>query len=71
MTPTYGYFYPENNQRFLAQLSFGSAEEAAAWWRDKRSMWQEIRAIEPNDKAAFMNPITGDIVVVREVEETV
>lgn len=64
----FGFFYPENGERFSASLSFGSAQEATAYFRDKRSTWQEIKPGSERDKAAFLNPLTGDIVVVREIE---
>lgn len=67
MNAQYGFFYPENNQRYLAGLSFASAAEAIEWWRDRRNTWQEI-PVGSKDEAAFMNPNTGHIVVVREVE---
>lgn len=63
----FGYFYPENGERFLESMSFASAEEAITWFRDKRSMWQEIRPAGERDMAAFINPVRGDIVVVREI----
>lgn len=71
----YGFYYPENNQRYLASLSFDSVEEAVAYFRDMRAMWREIKrgpddkaAFLGKDKAAFLNPLTGEIVVVREIE---
>lgn len=64
----YGYFYPETNERYLAGLTFSSVDEAIAWWRERASHWQVIDA-KGNDKAAFMHPRSGDIVVVREVEQ--
>lgn len=62
----FGFFYPENGERFLS-MSFDSAQEAIDWWRDRRSMWVSIKA-GSKDQAAFMQPNTGHIVVVREVE---
>jgi hypothetical protein len=62
----YGFFYPENGERFIASLSFQTAQEAIDYWKDKRSTWQEIKA-GGKDEAAFINPNTGDIVVVRRV----
>lgn len=67
----FGFFYPENNQRFLESVSFDTAQEAIAYWRDKRAMWQELTVMPVfaggNDLAAWLNPMTGDIVVVREI----
>lgn len=62
----FGFFYPENNQRFLDSMVFENAKEAIEWWRDRRSTWQEIPA-GSKDEAAFMNHNTGHIVVVREI----
>lgn len=71
MNAQYGFFYPENNQRYLAGLSFDSAAEAIEWWRDRRTHWQQL-TITPvfaggSDVAAFLNPTSGEIVVVREI----
>lgn len=68
-TTMFGFYYPENGERFLASVQFTTPEEAIAYWRDKRSMWQQIDA-SGKDKAAFLNPLTGDIVVVREISRT-
>lgn len=65
----YGFFYPENNERFLASLSFNSVEEAVAYFKDKRAMWDAIQPQNPADAAAFMNPLSGAIVVVRKLPE--
>jgi hypothetical protein len=64
----YGFFYPENGERFISSLSFQTAQEAIDYWKDKRGTWQEIKA-GSKDNAAFMNPNTGDIVVVRRISE--
>jgi hypothetical protein len=61
----YGYFYPENNERFLSSMGFATAEDAIFWFRDRRPTWQRIGPIGKDDLAAFMNPLLGDIVVVR------
>lgn len=62
----YGFFYPENNERFLASMSWSTPELAADWFRYRRPTWQEITATPPA-KYAFLNPIVGDIVVVRVI----
>jgi len=64
----FGYFYPENNRRFLESLEFETAADAIAWFRDKRTMWQQFEPQNAGDAAAFLNPLNGDIVVVRKVE---
>lgn len=66
----FGYFYPETNERYLAGLTLASVDEAIVAWRDRASHWKQIEAKGATDKAAFMNPSSGDIVVVREVEQT-
>lgn len=63
----YGYFYPENNEGVLVHLSFASVEEAVDWWRDRRYRWQELKPAG-DDKAMFLSPLTGGIVVVREIK---
>lgn len=66
----YGYFYPEDNERCFAGVSFDSVAEAVAWWRDRRSHWQELAVLSIYaDKAAFIHPRTREIVVVRVVEQ--
>jgi hypothetical protein len=65
----YGYFYPENNQRFLQSMEFPTAQGAILWFRDRRSMWHSMAPQSAGDEAAFLNPMTGDIVVVRKLEE--
>jgi len=62
----FGYFYPENGERFLASLSFATVQEAIDYFRDKRATWEVVKAFPP-DMTAFLNPRTGDIVVVREI----
>ena len=62
----YGYFYPENNERYLESMSFPTAQEAIDWFQNRRSTWNQV---EPQDKseAAFLSPYDGTIVVVRSV----
>jgi hypothetical protein len=61
----YAFFYPENGEQLPVGF-FASVEEAKAYWKDKRSTWQEIKT--DNDLSAFMSR-QGAIVVIREVTE--
>ena len=67
----YTFYYPENNKRFSndKELEFKTAQEAIDYWISHRSMWQEIKTTNTIDKAAFMSPSNGDIVVVRQLTE--
>lgn len=65
----YGFYYQENGERFEMEASFATVDEAVTYWHD---LWQtKWEAIKPSgkDAAAFMSPITGAIVVVREIKE--
>ena len=65
----YTFFYPETGERFSPskELEFDALEAAIEYWRDRRSTWEEIKPINPSDKAAFMQPSSGHIVVVRQL----
>lgn len=65
----YGYFYAENNERFLGHLQFDSARDAINWFRNKWLSWHLVDA-KGNDAAAFMNSATGEIIVVKEMKPT-
>lgn len=61
----YGYFYPENDQRYM-RYELETVQDA----RDSllgRGGWVEIDAKDEKDKAAFLSNPTGAIVVVREL----
>ena len=64
----YGYFYPENNQRFLQSMEFETVRAAIDWFQDKRPMWGPLQPQRVGDEMAFLNSLTGDIVVVRKLE---
>lgn len=62
-----GFFYPENGERTLPSISFSSVEEAKAWVSERMSRWQAISATG-DDKSAWMNNMSGSIIVLREVK---
>jgi hypothetical protein len=65
----YTFFYPETGERFSSakELEFETPEAAIEYWKDKRPTWNEIKPMNPSDKAAFMLLSNGHIVVVRQL----
>lgn len=66
----FGLFYVEGSVRFLPTLSWTTAEQAGAWFRHKRNSWREIMPTNAQDEFGFLNPVTGDIIVVRAAPDT-
>ena len=64
----YSFFYPENNSRFsnAEEHVFNTIEEAVAYWKDSRQIWEDVTV--PGGEPAFMQPNTGEIVVVRKIQ---
>lgn len=60
----YQSFYPETNKP--TSISFNSLDNMAEYYllRD----WEEINTANQDEKLAFINNTTGDIVVIKEVE---
>ena len=63
----YSFFYPENNQRLLQskEHAFETEEEAIAYWKDHHHIWEDITI--PDGEPAFIQPNSGEIVVVRKI----
>lgn len=59
----YSFFYPETNKRAFGE--YGSIETAKA--APHKALWQEINAPAEQDLAAFLNTVTGEIVVLRKL----
>ncbi len=61
---SYGIYYPENMQR-MSPVNYETAEKAIARMIAKPG-WLQIRSYG-EQAAAFMNAITGGIVVIMEI----
>jgi len=65
----YKIVYPETEEE-VVPIKFNTSWEAATYWKHNHStMWITIESKHPRDKAAFMQTITGEIVVVRGFDE--
>ena len=67
----YSFYYPETNTLVHGNDSdfiFNTADEAIEWFDNAKANWSIIDC-KGNDLAAFMNPWTGDIIVVREMTD--
>jgi len=64
----YAYFYPENNNR-VSHHSYATKEEAIAYYPALSQWWSQIEVQAPSDIAAFVNAVTGVIVVLRKIEK--
>ncbi len=64
---SYGIFYPENMQR-MSPVDYETAEKAIAWMIAKPG-WVKIRSYG-EQAAAFRNALTGEIVVICQIEES-
>ncbi len=62
----YSIFYPETGERFPGAPEFDTPLEAVVFWNDKRPDWQRLQS-QGEDKATFINPRTGAIIVIRAV----
>lgn len=58
--------FPENEGRFIDR-EFNSVKSCRSLISKMNSIWKEIDA-KGNDFAAFMNHVTGVIIVIREVK---
>ena len=64
----YKIVYPENGQEVVS-IEFIWMKDATDYWRNKYgTLWVEIKPQHPDDIIAFMQPITGEVVVVRRFE---
>jgi len=63
----YAFFYPETGKRARA-TTYESAQDAKAIYRNAPS-WDEVLSTGDKDLTAFMNSVTGDILVLREIVE--
>lgn len=63
----YSFFYPEDGSRmsFAKEHEFETVEAAVAYWKDRRQIWEEISV--SNGEPAFMQPFSGEIVIVRKI----
>ena len=65
----YTFFYPENGERFDKSLDFETVEGAIFYWEEKKPLWGKVKP-KGEDQAAFINTVTGEIIVVRKVNQT-
>ena len=64
----YRIVYPETEEE-VVPMQFDRSQEAAAYWKNSHStMWIAVKPQHPRDKAAFMQIVTGQIVVVRSFD---
>jgi len=67
----YRIVYPENGED-VTGIIFQEPWDAASYWRNKKGgLWTEIESQNPLDKKAFMQCVTGEIVVVRGFDNEV
>lgn len=64
----YKIVYPENGEA-VVPIQFVFAKDAKDYWRTHHGgLWVEINPQNPADSAAFMQCVTGEIVVIRETD---
>ncbi len=64
----YKIVYPETEEE-VVPMQFDRSQEAAAYWKNSHgTMWISIDPQHPRDIAAFMQSVTGEIVVVRKFD---